>query len=226
LKFFANLKRLLDRPPPPESAPPREPAPPDPIPAVAAGSDVQAPTQFAEGPDANSESSAQVSPPAAEPTPALPPASIEATIDVPQTTIDVPNATIDVPNATPDLAEGALILTLATPAVTFTVARSGATLGRGEENTIRLEDLSVSRRHARITYRGGGFWLNDLGSMGGTWVDGAKLNAPRRIAAGQIIDIGVCRLTVSFAADPVKADTKKSASRPRSEMVGQGRRRR
>src|SRR2546430_11800005 len=35
--------------------------------------------------------------------------------------------------------------------------------GRGPENTIRLEDLSVSRRHARITYRQGTYWLSDLG---------------------------------------------------------------
>jgi predicted component of type VI protein secretion system len=87
------------------------------------------------------------------------------------------------------------------PAPIFEIARSGATLGRGPENTIRLEDLSVSRRHARIAYRQGAFWLSDVGSMGGTWLDGTKLNTARRVAAGQVIDIGVCRLTVEFAGD-------------------------
>ncbi|HEY9325395.1 MAG TPA: FHA domain-containing protein, partial [Candidatus Limnocylindria bacterium] len=83
----------------------------------------------------------------------------------------------------------------------------------GQENTIRLDDLSVSRRHARIAYKQGGYWLSDTGSMGGTWVDGTRLNAPYRIGAGQIIDIGLCRLTASFAAGAAGAD--KSARRRR-----------
>ena len=84
---------------------------------------------------------------------------------------------------------------------TFEVGRSGATIGRAPENTIRLEDLSVSRTHARIAYRQGAYWLSDLGSMGGTWVDRVRLNAPRRLAIGQVLDIGVCRLTVTFTSD-------------------------
>jgi pSer/pThr/pTyr-binding forkhead associated (FHA) protein len=117
------------------------------------------------------------------------------------------------PGAVSGRAGDALVLTLATPAAIFTVVKASATIGRGQENTIRLDDLSVSRRHARIAYRQGGYWLSDLGSMGGTWVDGTRLNAPRRIAAGEVIDIGLCRLTVSFAVDPLRAETKKSASR-------------
>lgn len=119
----------------------------------------------------------------------------------------------------------ALVLTLATPAATFTIARSGATVGRGQENTIRLDDLSVSRKHARIAYRQGGYWISDLGSMGGTWVDGTRLSSPHRLAASQVIDIGLCRLTVAFAGGAA-ADSKSSASKPRSEMAGQARRRR
>ena len=62
--------------------------------------------------------------------------------------------------------------------------------------------------------------------MGGTWVDGTRLNAPRRIAAGEVIDIGLCRLTVSFNVGPAKVETKKSASKPRSEVTAQVKRRR
>jgi FHA domain-containing protein len=86
-------------------------------------------------------------------------------------------------------------------APTFQVTKSGATIGRGPESTIQLADLSVSRKHAKITYRQGAYWLSDVGSMGGTWIDGTKLAAPRRVATGQTIDIGVCRLTVIAAAE-------------------------
>jgi len=98
----------------------------------------------------------------------------------------------------PVLAEG-LTLRLDTERgsrSTFQVTKSGATIGRGPESTIQLADLSVSRKHARIAYRQGGYWLSDLGSMGGTWVDGTKLAAPRRVETGQTIDIGLCRLVV------------------------------
>src|SRR5439155_18013460 len=86
------------------------------------------------------------------------------------------------------------------PTATFEIDRSGATIGRAPENTIRLDDLSVSRKHARVAYRQGAYWLSDLGSMGGTWVDGAKLSAPRRLTIGQVLDIGVFRLAVAFVS--------------------------
>jgi hypothetical protein len=104
-----------------------------------------------------------------------------------------------------DRAAAGLILRLESARgepVTFEVAGSGATLGRASENAIQLDDLSVSRRHARIAYRQRAYWLSDVGSVGGTWVDGAKLSAPRRLAEGQVIDIGMCRLTVIAAVPP------------------------
>ncbi len=111
---------------------------------------------------------------------------------------------------------GSLVLTLLAPPTTFTIAKSGATLGRGEDNTIRLDDLSVSRRHSRIAYRQGGYWLSDLSSMGGTWVGEARLDAAQRIEAGDVIDIGHYRLTASFAGEPRASDAREpKASVPR-----------
>jgi hypothetical protein len=95
---------------------------------------------------------------------------------------------------------------------TFHVTKTGATIGRGPESTIQLADLSVSRKHARIAYRQGAYWLSDLGSKGGTWVDGTKLAAPRRVATGQTIDIGVCRLRVVAAAEGEKTGAAKGPS--------------
>lgn len=148
-------------------------------------------------------------------------AMAETPVATPEPEADVPQAAVepatpaplhgpvaDVGGPVPDLVGGALVLTLATPPSTFTIARSTATLGRGEDNTICLDDLSVSRRHARIAYRRAGYWLSDLGSMGGTWVNGSRLAAPHQIGAGDIIDIGHCRLTVSYARDAANVDAK------------------
>src|SRR5687767_2246254 len=161
--------------------------------------------------------------PVPEPTPT--PASVSTAPPAPTLLPSQSEETVDVPAPVGGRVGDALVLTLGTPPTTFTVAKTSATLGRGQENTIRLDDLSVSRRHARIAYRQGGYWLSDLGSMGGTWVDGTRLNAPRRIAFGDVIDIGLCRLTASFTGAAAKAETRKSASKPQ-ETTAQVRRRR
>jgi len=222
MKFFTNLKRLLeprtqapvetieqptaDRPPPLEAAPSDEPAFAEVPPAVDDVSEVRALLEaVAEPPVVSAEPS---------PSPPEPPATSSQ-----PSTEPVPDGPIPAPERVGD----ALVLTLATPAAAFAVAKASATIGRGQENTIRLDDLSGSRRHARIAYKQGGYWLSDLGSMGGTWVDGTRLNAPRRIAAGEVIDIGLCRLTVSFTRGA--PNEKKSPSSQRSELAESRRRR-
>jgi len=237
MKLFETLKRLFeprarspvetieaptaDRPPPPEPEPlePEAPQPQrsEPAPPNEDTSDVSEVRALLEAVAEEPEPAESVAePPAAdlspEPTPTLFDESLE----------DV----VDVPSAAPQQVGDALVLTLTTPPATFTVAKTAATIGRGQENTIRLDDLSVSRRHARIAYKQGGYWLSDTGSMGGTWVDGTRLNAPYRIGSGQTIDIGLCRLAVSFAAGASSADKEETARKPRSAIAGQVRRRR
>ena len=225
-QFFAKARRLFeprtqtpaetvaqptaDRPPPPQAEPLPEEAitTPDYVPTADAVSEVRLLLEaVAEAPISAPEAEADT--PLAAPEPGPEP-------NLPQASTD---ESVPVPSAPPGHAGDALVLTLATPAATFAVAKASATIGRGQENTIRLDDLSVSRRHARIAYRQGGYWLSDLGSMGGTWVNGTRLNAPRRIAAGEVIDIGLCRLTVSSVGGAAKAETKKNASRPGSELA-------
>jgi hypothetical protein len=239
MKLFESLKRLLeprarppvetigeataDRPPPREVAPVEqpvvieepvaleavveepvveEPVAPEFVAAVDDASDVSEVRELleavADSPVVEPETQGEVPPPAA------PPTSPESAV---------------VPSAPTARVGDALVLTLGNPAATFTVAKATVTLGRGEENKIRLDDLSVSRRHARIAWKQGGYWLSDLGSMGGTWVDGTRLIAPHRIAAGEVIDIGLCRLTVSSAGGAEKAEAKKSSGRTRSELA-------
>ena len=158
-------------------------------------------------------------PPPAEDAPAWAEQASLFTAAAPSSIEDAPTAEAPTQEAPADLepapADG-LMLRLETEQrgsrSTFHVTKSGATIGRGPESTIQLADLSVSRKHARITYKQGAYWLSDLGSMGGTWVDGTKLAAPRRVAAGQTIDIGVCRLTVVAAAEGEKTGAAKGPS--------------
>lgn len=57
----------------------------------------------------------------------------------------------------------------------FTVARSGATLGRSNECDIALADRNVSRRHAQIVFEDGKFWIRDENSHHGTRLNGSPV---------------------------------------------------
>jgi len=69
-------------------------------------------------------------------------------------------------------------------------------LGREPGVIVWIDDLSVSRRHARIQIEGDVALLADLESKNGTFLRGQKLTAPARIDDGDEIKIGNMKLTV------------------------------
>lgn len=66
----------------------------------------------------------------------------------------------------------------------FTIEGS-ATIGRGDDCRIRLAERDVSRRHARVEATAAGIRLTDLGSTGGTWVDGREIRTVEIPAGGR-----------------------------------------
>ncbi len=65
------------------------------------------------------------------------------------------------------------------------------TIGRSSANDLPLEsDDFASVRHARIEPRRDGVWVEDIGSTNGTFVNGARLSTPRRLAPGDVIRVG------------------------------------
>jgi pSer/pThr/pTyr-binding forkhead associated (FHA) protein len=65
------------------------------------------------------------------------------------------------------------------------------TIGRSPENSIRLDDNSVSGRHAEATLAGENYHLKDVGSTNGTLVNGqaiteVQLRAGDRIRFGKV----------------------------------------
>src|SRR5215210_128322 len=73
---------------------------------------------------------------------------------------------------------------------TFVVGRAGATLGRGEANTVALTDPAVSRCHAAIDTRGDELVVRDRGSLQGTWLNGRRLAAPQPLRPGDALELG------------------------------------
>jgi hypothetical protein len=79
------------------------------------------------------------------------------------------------------------------------------TIGRGPAATLRLEDPSVSRLHARISSNGSGAVIEDAGSSHGTFVDGARVTRPLALRDGARIRIGDQEILVERRRDTAEA---------------------
>ena len=83
------------------------------------------------------------------------------------------------------------------------------TLGRDPRNSVFLNDMTVSRHHARMdlgNIASGLATIEDLGSLNGTWVDGAIANRAS-LKDGSTIQIGTFRMVFHTNARPRRIDT-------------------
>lgn len=79
---------------------------------------------------------------------------------------------------------------------TFELEDQDITLGRDPKNSVFLNDMTVSRRHAHIDLTGlasGYATIEDMGSLNGTWVDGAIVSKAV-LKDGSTIQIGTFRM--------------------------------
>jgi hypothetical protein len=73
----------------------------------------------------------------------------------------------------------------------FELDSTQLTIGRGRQNDIAIStDEYASARHARFEPRQDGVWVQDLGSTNGTYLNGARLEHPRRLAQGDVVRVG------------------------------------
>lgn len=77
-----------------------------------------------------------------------------------------------------------------TPGAAYTLEGDQMTVGRDSTNEIVINDAEISRRHARLTFQGGKYVLEDLGSTNGTFVNGQRLAGPRVLKAGEVVSFG------------------------------------
>jgi FHA domain-containing protein len=64
-------------------------------------------------------------------------------------------------------------------------------VGRGGRNEVPLEgDEFASAQHARFESKRDGFWVEDIGSTNGTFVNGARVTTPRRLSKGDVVRVG------------------------------------
>lgn len=70
-------------------------------------------------------------------------------------------------------------------------------IGRGSDCQIRLDDDYSSTRHARVFQSEGEWWVEDLGSTNGTYLDGQRVTRPVPAEIGGSIRIGRTTLNLT-----------------------------
>jgi pSer/pThr/pTyr-binding forkhead associated (FHA) protein len=63
-------------------------------------------------------------------------------------------------------------------------------IGRADDSTLVLTDDYASTRHARLSPRGSEWYVEDLGSTNGTYLDRAKVTTAVRVPMGTPVRIG------------------------------------
>ena len=71
------------------------------------------------------------------------------------------------------------------------LSRAVTTIGRAPFNDVLLDDVGVSRQHARIQSDSAGYWIIDSGSANGTFVNGERVSdRPRLLRHLDRIEVG------------------------------------
>lgn len=74
------------------------------------------------------------------------------------------------------------------------IIRRETKLGRSLENDLVIQDVLVSRDHAKILYEHGTFILSDLDSTGGTFINGSKCSRGE-LKSGDVISLATVKIT-------------------------------
>ncbi len=172
--------------------------------------------------------------------PAMPPFldgvySGEAEVSLGEITTHITSIDVDLalkPNESPDLA-GVRILRRAlkeTLPVFPAVAVLGSNpiylsfsqedevvIGRSRKCALRLDSSDVSSEHVRVGVENGNFWVEDLGSTNGTFIDGERVSGRRFIATSDQIAIGAEYVLAIVASQEDVSRLREKKSNTRAE---------
>ena len=86
-------------------------------------------------------------------------------------------------------------------------------IGRDEQADVRIDNPSVSRRHAEIRLGDGGWVIDDLGSSNGTFLKGNRIQGPQPIGLGDEIGFGKFSIVFGKALESDDGPPARSAAK-------------
>ncbi len=72
----------------------------------------------------------------------------------------------------------------------ITLSTQPVLIGRADDSTLVLTDDYASTRHARISPRGSDWYVEDLGSTNGTYLDRSRVTTAVRVPLGTAVRVG------------------------------------
>ncbi|MDP2976749.1 MAG: FHA domain-containing protein [Anaerolineales bacterium] len=117
--------------------------------------------------------------------------------------------------------QSTLLATRRVPSISLTITRDDQpaqvrhfkqpeiTMGRDPVCECPLKEDTVSARHARLSHHHGQWWLEDLDSTNGTFLNQERLSVPTVVVSGDEIGCGETRLTIALAGDMLMPPTQK-----------------
>jgi hypothetical protein len=95
----------------------------------------------------------------------------------------------------------------------------GIVLGRAPTCDLPVESARASRSHAAVHGDGERFWIRDLGSTNGTFVNGHRITGKYRLSPGDRIGIGDATVTYCHV-EPAMAEAVSRGSVDRTMVIG------
>ena len=80
----------------------------------------------------------------------------------------------------------------------YSLMKDEISIGRGEGNDVVIPHASVSRQHARLMRRDGGFELMDLNSTNGSYVDDRQIHGSAFLSSGTKVRLGDIRFVLQL----------------------------
>lgn len=107
------------------------------------------------------------------------------------------------------------------PGKIFELTQPEISIGRDVSNDFIINDVEISRRHARLYLQGTQYIIEDLGSTNGTFINGQRLSGPHVLRTGDVILLGenVTLVFTEAVSDPNATVVSNMAAPPISASV-------
>lgn len=99
----------------------------------------------------------------------------------------------------------------------FLLGRGAMTIGRKDDNDIQIESKEVSGLHAKLFNYGGNFYIHDMKSLNGTFVNNKRI-VKHHLEKGDLINIGQYTLDFELESE-LPEEVQENTQQPEAESI-------